>query len=50
MSPKNFFFLFKDTLNINMYADEDTDIESDYYDDDDYQSLQNLVHQKIVEV
>ena len=37
-----------------MYADEDTnedtDLESDYYNDDDYQSLQSLVHQKIVKV
>ena len=50
VAQKKFFFLFKDTLNINVYADEDTDLESDYYDDDDYQSLQSLVHQKIVKV
>ena len=31
-------------------TDEDTDLESDYYNADDYQSLQNLVHQKLVEV
>lgn len=43
--------VLKNTLNINVYAtDEDTDLESDYYNDDDYQSLQSLVHQKIVKV